>query len=81
MDEIHHFFLFLNEFQIVKQRKAEYKVGQSESDSKGSFLDILLRMHMEDGLLTEDEVRDEVTSIFIGVCTIVMTKHCVTYCM
>lgn len=52
--------------RIVKTRKSEYKMGLAESESKNSFLDILLRMHMEEGSLTEDQVRDEVTSIFIG---------------
>ncbi|KAM7305826.1 cytochrome P450 4V2 [Ixodes scapularis] len=52
--------------RIVKTRKSEYKMGLAESESKKSFLDILLRMHMEEGSLTEDQVRDEVTSIFIG---------------
>ncbi|CAN7993820.1 unnamed protein product [Ixodes hexagonus] len=62
---------FIQEYndQIVKTRKSEYKMGLADSESKKSFLDILLRMHMEEGTLTEDQVRDEVTSIFIGVRT------------
>ncbi|XP_065300990.1 cytochrome P450 4V2-like [Dermacentor albipictus] len=59
---------FIHEYnrKIVKQRLAEYKVGKVKADSKKSFLDILLHMHMVDGTLTEEEVRNEVTSIFIG---------------
>ncbi|KAM7305825.1 cytochrome P450 4V2 [Ixodes scapularis] len=52
--------------QIVKKRKAEYKVGLEDSNKRKSFLDILLRMHLEDGTLTEDQVRDEVATVFIG---------------
>uniref|UniRef100_G3MRD9 Cytochrome P450 n=1 Tax=Amblyomma maculatum TaxID=34609 RepID=G3MRD9_AMBMU len=52
--------------KIVKQRIAEYKVGKVGADSKKSFLDVLLHMHMVDGTLTEEDVRNEVTSIFIG---------------
>ncbi|KAL1423609.1 hypothetical protein MTO96_020988 [Rhipicephalus appendiculatus] len=59
---------FIHEYnrQIVKQRLSEYKMGKVKADSRKSFLDILLHMHMVDGTLTEDEVRNEVTSIFIG---------------
>ncbi|XP_037518356.1 cytochrome P450 4V2 isoform X1 [Rhipicephalus sanguineus] len=59
---------FIHEYnrKIVKQRLSEYKMGKVKADSKKSFLDILLHMHMVDGTLTEDEVKNEVTSIFIG---------------
>lgn len=59
---------FIHEYnkRIVKQRLAEYKLGNVGADSKKSFLDILLRMHIVDGTLTEEEVKNEVTSIFIG---------------
>lgn len=59
---------FIHEYnrRIVKQRLSEYKIGKVKADSKKSFLDILLHMHMVDGTLTEEEVRNEVTSIFIG---------------
>ncbi|CAN7993824.1 unnamed protein product [Ixodes hexagonus] len=52
--------------QIVKQRKADYEAGIGDEKLKKSFLDILLRLHVEEGILTEQEVRDEVSSIFIG---------------
>uniref|UniRef100_A0A090XB48 Putative cytochrome p-450 ixodes scapularis cytochrome n=1 Tax=Ixodes ricinus TaxID=34613 RepID=A0A090XB48_IXORI len=52
--------------QIVKKRKAEYKIGLEDGNKRKSFLDILLRMHLEDGTLTEDQVRDEVATVFIG---------------
>lgn len=52
--------------QIVKQRKADYETGIGDEKLKKSFLDILLRLHIEEGILTEQEVRDEVSSIFIG---------------
>lgn len=51
--------------KIVKQRKEEYKIGV-DTGSRRSFLDILLRMHIEDGTLTEEQVRDEVATVFIG---------------
>lgn len=59
---------FVHEYnrKIVKQRLSEYRMGEVKPDSKKSFLDILLHMHMVDGTLTEDEVKNEVTSIFIG---------------
>ncbi|XP_077539168.1 cytochrome P450 4V2-like isoform X1 [Haemaphysalis longicornis] len=59
---------FMHEYnqRIVKQRIAEYKLGKVGSDSKKSFLDILLHMHVVDGTLTEEEVKNEVTAILIG---------------
>ncbi|XP_077539224.1 cytochrome P450 4V2-like isoform X2 [Haemaphysalis longicornis] len=52
--------------RIVKQRLAEYKAGKVAADSKKSLLDLLIHMHVVDGTLTEEEVKNEVTSIFIG---------------
>lgn len=59
---------FIHEYnrKIVKQRLSEFKMGKVKAGSKKSFLDILLHMHLVDGTLTEDEVKNEVTSIFIG---------------
>ncbi|XP_064458394.1 cytochrome P450 4V2-like [Ornithodoros turicata] len=51
---------------ILKTRKATYKVGMAEEDRKKSFMDILLRMHMEEGIFTEDEIREEVNTFMIG---------------
>lgn len=52
--------------QIVKQRKEDYEAGVGDDKQRRSFLDILLRLHIEEKILTEQEVRDEVSSIFIG---------------
>ncbi|KAL3223510.1 hypothetical protein MRX96_049765, partial [Rhipicephalus microplus] len=59
---------FIHEYnrQIVKQRLSDYNMDKVKVDSKKSFLDVLLHAHVVDGTLTEDEVRNEVTSIFIG---------------
>ncbi|XP_037269506.2 cytochrome P450 4V2 [Rhipicephalus microplus] len=59
---------FIHEYnrQIVKQRVSNYNMDKVKVDSKKSFLDVLLHAHVVDGTLTEDEVRNEVTSIFIG---------------
>lgn len=51
---------------ILKTRKATYKVGMVAEDRKKSFMDILLRMHMDEGVLTEDEIREEVNTFMIG---------------
>lgn len=53
--------------QILRTRKATYKVGVAEKDRNKSFMDILLRMHMDEGIFTEDEIREEVNTFMIGV--------------
>ncbi|CAN7993830.1 unnamed protein product, partial [Ixodes hexagonus] len=53
--------------KILRTRKATYKVGVAENDRKKSFMDILLRMHMDEGIFTEDEIREEVNTFMIGV--------------
>lgn len=52
--------------EIVRRRKKEYQAGIGNDKDRKSFLDILLRLHVDEGVLTEQEVRDEVSSIFIG---------------
>ncbi|CAN7992022.1 unnamed protein product [Ixodes pacificus] len=52
--------------KILRTRKATYKVGVAEKDRNKSFMDILLRMHMDEGIFTEDEIREEVNTFMIG---------------
>lgn len=52
--------------KIIQQRKAEYTAGRAVPALKNSFLDILLRMHIDEGTLTENEVAEEVATFFIG---------------
>ncbi|KAK8768427.1 hypothetical protein V5799_015108 [Amblyomma americanum] len=52
--------------KIIQQRKAEYVSGGTGTESRKSFLDILLRMHIDEGTLTEHEVAEEVATFFIG---------------
>lgn len=47
---------------VYEKRLANYSPAQERK----SFLDILLGMHVEDGTITEQQVRDEVKTIFIG---------------
>ncbi|XP_064459127.1 uncharacterized protein LOC135369473 [Ornithodoros turicata] len=47
---------------IYQKKKANY----DRTAPNKSFLDILLRMHIEEKTITEDQVRDEVSTIFIG---------------
>lgn len=51
---------------ILSTRKKTYKVEESDVERKKSFMDILLRMHMEEGVFTEDEIREEVNTFMIG---------------
>lgn len=48
---------------ILRSRKKAYKI---EGARKQSFMDILLRMHMEEGVFTEEEIREEVNTFMIG---------------
>ncbi|XP_002412998.3 cytochrome P450 4V2 [Ixodes scapularis] len=52
--------------KILRTRKATYKIGVEEKDRNKSFMDILLRMHMDEGIFTEDEIREEVNTFMIG---------------
>lgn len=52
--------------KILKTRKATYKAGAADKDGRKSFMDILLRMHMDEGIFTEDEIREEVNTFMIG---------------
>lgn len=52
---------------ILSMRKKTYKVEGSDVERKKSFMDILLRMHMEEGVFTEEEIREEVNTFMIGV--------------
>ncbi|XP_064458382.1 cytochrome P450 4c3-like [Ornithodoros turicata] len=49
---------------IVRERSADYKARQAEG--KNSFLDAMLKVHFEDGTMSLDAIRDEVSSVFIG---------------
>lgn len=51
---------------ILSTRKKTYKVEGADVERKKSFMDILLRMHMEEGVFTEDEIREEVNTFMIG---------------
>lgn len=53
--------------QILKTRKATYQKGEIALERKQNFMDILLRMHMDEGIFTEDEIREEVNTFMIGV--------------
>lgn len=52
--------------KIIQKRKAEYIAGNAVPALKNSFLDILLRMYIDEGTLTENEVAEEVATFFIG---------------
>lgn len=51
---------------ILKTRKATYQKGENALERKQNFMDILLRMHMDEGIFTEDEIREEVNTFMIG---------------
>ncbi|KAH6946597.1 hypothetical protein HPB50_014155 [Hyalomma asiaticum] len=51
---------------ILSCRKKTYKVEGDQVVQKKSFMDILLRMHMEEGIFTEEEIREEVNTFMIG---------------
>ncbi|KAL1427953.1 hypothetical protein MTO96_017072 [Rhipicephalus appendiculatus] len=52
---------------ILRSRKKAYKIeGAQQAARKQSFMDILLRMHMEEGVFTEEEIREEVNTFMIG---------------
>ncbi|XP_065287599.1 cytochrome P450 4V2-like [Dermacentor albipictus] len=51
---------------ILGSRKKAYKIEGAQADRKQSFMDILLRMHMEEGVFTEEEIREEVNTFMIG---------------
>ncbi|CAN7942103.1 unnamed protein product [Ixodes hexagonus] len=51
---------------VIKSRKQTYKAGLEENFKRSSFMDIILRMHMEEGMFTEDEIREEVNTFMIG---------------
>nr|XP_037275467.1 cytochrome P450 4V2-like [Rhipicephalus microplus] len=53
--------------KILRSRKKAYKIEESQHGAKKqSFMDILLRMHMEEGVFTLDEIREEVNTFMIG---------------
>ncbi|KAH8034295.1 hypothetical protein HPB51_022748 [Rhipicephalus microplus] len=51
---------------ILSCRKKTYKTEGDQAAQKKSFMDILLRMHMEEGIFTEEEIREEVNTFMIG---------------
>ncbi|XP_077558056.1 cytochrome P450 4V2-like isoform X1 [Haemaphysalis longicornis] len=51
---------------ILKKRLADYKNGVRDPISSNVFLEILLRMWVDEGTLTETEVRDECMAMLIG---------------
>ncbi|XP_077504616.1 cytochrome P450 4c3-like [Amblyomma americanum] len=51
---------------ILDCRKKSYKIEGERAVQKKSFMDILLRMHMEEGVFTEEEIREEVNTFMIG---------------
>ncbi|XP_050050579.3 uncharacterized protein [Dermacentor andersoni] len=51
---------------ILSCRKKTYNIEGGEAVQKKSFMDILLRMHMEEGIFTEEEIREEVNTFMIG---------------
>lgn len=51
---------------ILRSRKKAYKIESAQAERKQSFMDILLRMHMEEGVFTEEEIREEVNTFMIG---------------
>lgn len=52
--------------EILRNRKKAYKIEGAQAERKQSFMDILLRMHMEEGVFTEEEIREEVNTFMIG---------------
>lgn len=59
--------MFLCLFKVIKTRKQTYKAGLEDNFKRSSFMDIILRMHIEEGRFTEDEIREEVNTFMIGV--------------
>lgn len=51
---------------VIKTRKQTYQLGSPDVGKRRSFMDIILRMHMEEGMFTEDEIREEVNTFMIG---------------
>ncbi|XP_029827749.4 cytochrome P450 4V2 [Ixodes scapularis] len=51
---------------VIKTRKQTYKAGLEDNFKRSSFMDIILRMHIEEGMFTEDEIREEVNTFMIG---------------
>ncbi|XP_077504609.1 cytochrome P450 4V2-like [Amblyomma americanum] len=51
---------------ILKKRFADYRKGIRDPISKNSFLEILIRMCVDEGTMSEIDVRDELLSTLIG---------------
>ncbi|XP_037269503.2 cytochrome P450 4V2 [Rhipicephalus microplus] len=51
---------------ILQKRIVDYRKGIRDPVSKNSFLEILLRMYLDEGIMTEIDVRDELLSTLIG---------------
>lgn len=61
--------------QILEKRLADYKKGIRDPISSNVFLEILLRMWVEEGSLTKIDVRDECTAMLIGVSNAAANFH------
>ncbi|KAH7984479.1 hypothetical protein HPB52_021524 [Rhipicephalus sanguineus] len=64
--------------EILLKRKEALKAKDAAKDYTGSFLDILLQMHLEDGSITEAEILDETVTIFAAGydTTAALTAYC-----